>query len=203
MTAPPAESRAVARPTEVIALVGSAGGIRALSHVLAGLPADLEAAVVVVLHLQSGHESLLAGVLARSSALPVKQAGRGDRLQPGHVYVAPPDAHLVVRGDGSLQLDTGPPIHHVRPSADVFLSSLASSHPRRSLAVVLSGTGSDGAAGASAVKAAGGLVLAQDEATSEYFGMPSAAIASGSVDRVLALDEIADAVVGFVRPSLS
>ena len=203
MTVPTAESPSVSPPIEVVALVGSAGGIRALSHVLGALPSDLEAAVVIVVHLQAGHQSVLAEILNRHSALPVKQAARGDRLEPGHVYVAPPDAHLIVRADGALQLDGSPPIHFLRPSADVFLNSLASSHENRALVVVLSGAGSDGAVGAAAVKGAGGFVLAQDQATSEYFGMPSAAIASGVVDRVLALDDIAAAVVGLVRPSLS
>jgi two-component system chemotaxis response regulator CheB len=203
MTVPTAESPSVSPPIEVVALVGSAGGIRALSHVLAALPRGFEAAVVVLVHLQAGHQSVLAEILSRHSVLPVKQAARGDRLEPGHVYVAPPDAHLLVRADGALQLDGGPPIHFLRPSADIFLNSLATSHEDRALVVVLSGAGSDGAAGVTAVKQAGGIVFAQDEATSEYFGMPSAAIASGVVDRVLALDEIATAVVGFVRPSLS
>jgi two-component system, chemotaxis family, protein-glutamate methylesterase/glutaminase len=203
MAAPTAETPARASATDVVALVASAGGIRALTHVLAALPSDLEAAVVVVLHLTAGHPSVLADVLARHSLLPVKQAARGDRLEPGHVYVAPPDAHLVIRADGALQLDGGPPIHFLRPSADVFLNSVASSHDGRALAVVLSGAGSDGAIGVAAVKEAGGMVLAQDQATSEYFGMPAAAIASGAVDRVLALDDIAAAVVEFVRPSLS
>ncbi|HEY3922220.1 MAG TPA: chemotaxis protein CheB [Gaiellaceae bacterium] len=188
---------------DVVALVASAGGIHALGRVLSGLPRDFEAAVVVVLHLQSGQPSMLADVLARRSPLPVKQAVPGDRLEPGHVYVAPPDAHLIMREDGALQLDMSPPIHFLRPSADVFLASLASSHSQRALAVVLSGSGHDGALGATAVKESGGIVLAQDESTSEYFGMPSAAIASGAVDRVLALDDIAAAVVAFVRPSLS
>jgi len=202
--ATPTIDRSVARGAkQVVALVGSAGGLGAFCRVLEQLPADLEAAVVVVLHLRAAYPSMLATILARSSRLPVKQAEAGDLLEPGHVYVAPPDAHLLVRADGCLQLDTQPPIHFLRPSADVLLKSLATTHAAECIAVVFSGTGTDGAAGAVALKATGGVVLAQDEESSEHFGMPSAAIASGAVDQVLALDQIASAVVEFVRPCLS
>ena len=203
MTAPTAERPVSRAANQVIALVGSAGGLRGFVHVLEALPDDLEAAVIVVLHLQASHPSMLATILGRSSRLPVKQAEGGDVLEPGHVYVAPPDAHLVVGGDGNLLLDTRPPVHFLRPSADMLLESLAGAYAGDCMAIVFSGTGSDGAAGAAAVKASGGVVLAQDEASSDYFGMAAAAIASGAVDRVLALDRIAPAVVEFVRPCLS
>jgi two-component system, chemotaxis family, protein-glutamate methylesterase/glutaminase len=202
VTAPIAERTRSRVATQVVALVGSAGGLRGFVHVLGELPDDLGAAVVILLHLQAAHPSMLSTILARSSRLPVKQAEGGDRLEAGHVYVAPPGTHLLVRTDGSLQLDATPPVHFLRPSADVLLESLATAYAADCLAVVFSGTGSDGAAGALALKASGGVVLAQDEESSEYFGMPSAAIASGAVDQVLALDQIAGAVVGFVRPCL-
>ena len=203
MTAPTAERAGTRAAEQVIALVGSAGGLHGFRRVLEELPGDLAAAVVVVMHLQAAHPSMLATILARSSRLPVKQAEGDDTLESGHVYVAPPGAHLLVRADGSLQLDTTPPVHFLRPSADVLLASLASAYAADCMAIVFSGTGTDGAAGAVALKASGGIVLAQDENSSDYFGMPSAAIASGAVDRVLALDQIAGAVVGFVRPCLS
>jgi two-component system chemotaxis response regulator CheB len=200
----PIADRPVARAAgQVIALVGSAGGLRGFTRVLEQLPGDFEAAIVIVLHLQAAHPSMLATILARSSRLPVKQAEAGDVIEAGHVYVAPPAAHLLVAADGTMQLDNRPPIHFLRPSADVLLESLATTYAGDCLAVVFSGTGSDGAAGAAALKDAGGVVLAQDEASSEFFGMPAAAIASGAVAQVLALDRIAPALVEFVRPSLS
>jgi two-component system chemotaxis response regulator CheB len=200
----PIADRPVARAAgQVIALVGSAGGLRGFTRVLEQLPGDVEAAIVIVLHLQAAHPSMLATILARSSRLPVKQAEAGDVIEAGHVYVAPPAAHLLVAADGTMQLDNRPPIHFLRPSADVLLESLATTYAGDCLAVVFSGTGSDGAAGAAALKDAGGVVLAQDEASSEFFGMPAAAIASGAVAQVLALDRIAPALVEFVRPSLS
>jgi two-component system chemotaxis response regulator CheB len=186
-------------PCDAVAIVGSAGGIRAMEEVLGRLPGDLGAAVIIVLHLTPQHRSLLAEILSRKTALAVKQAEDGDDLAPGIVYVAPPDAHLLVTSEGRLRLDHSELVHHVRPSADALLLSIAGEHKGRCLAVILSGTGIDGAAGAAAVKQAGGTVLAQDEATSEHFGMPGAAILAGGVDEVLPVAEIARAVIDFAR----
>lgn len=162
---------------------------------LGSLPADLDGCVLVVIHLTPLAPSLLHTILGRSTELEVGQAFGGAPLEPGIVWVAPPDAHLLVEPDATLRLDDSELVHHVRPSADVLLLSLAQNHRGPCTAVVLSGTGIDGAAGAAAVKRAGGRVLAQDEATSQYFGMPGAAILAGGVDEVLPLDEIAPAVL--------
>jgi two-component system chemotaxis response regulator CheB len=175
--------------------VGSAGGIGALQVVLAGLPADLDASVLVVIHLTPLAPSVLPTILGRATQLRVEQAVDGSALESGVVQVAPPDAHLLLDEDEILRLDHSELVHHVRPSADVLLLSLAQNHRGPCTAIVLSGTGIDGAAGAAAVKRAGGRVLAQDEATSQYFGMPGAAILAGGVDEVLPLDEIASAVL--------
>lgn len=175
--------------------MGSAGGIGALEVIFQALPADLDASVLVVIHLTPQAPSLLPSVLGRWSRLPVAQAEDGMGLDVGRVRVAPPDAHLLVDADETLRLDHSQLVHHVRPSADVLLLSLAQNHRGPCTAIVLSGTGIDGAAGAAAVKQAGGRVLAQDEATSQHFGMPGAAILAGGVDEVLPLDAIAPAVV--------
>ena len=175
--------------------MGSAGGIGALQVVLGGLPANLDASVLVVIHLTPLAPSVLPTILGRSTELRVEQAADSAPLEPGVVQVAPPDAHLLVDETETLRLDHSELIHHVRPSADVLLLSLAQNHRGPCTAIVLSGTGIDGAAGAAAVKRAGGRVLAQDEATSQYFGMPGAAILAGGVDEVLPLDDIASAVL--------
>lgn len=190
------------RDLDVVAIVGSAGAVRAMEWVLSALPPELDAAVLVVLHLTPQHRSLLANVLGRSTKLPVAQALDGEELRTGRVYVAPPDAHLIVTEEATLRLDQSELVHNVRPSADVLLLSLAQNHRGRCITVVLSGTGIDGAAGAAAVKRAGGTVLAQDEASSEYFGMPGAAILAGGVDEVLPLRAIAEAVVASTRSSV-
>ena len=175
--------------------MGSAGGIRALQIVLGALPPDFDAAVLVVIHLAPNTRSLLPEILARATRLPVGPAFDGMPLTPATVAVAPPDAHLLVDDTETLRLDLSQLVHHVRPSADALLLSLAQNHAGPLAAIVLSGTGIDGAAGAAAVKRAGGLVLAQDEETSQYFGMPGAAILAGGVDEVLSLDAIAPSVI--------
>lgn len=186
-----------ARLVDVVAIVGSAGGIVAMEAVLECLPRDLDAAVLVVIHLTPGHPSLLARILGRHTDMAVREATAGDVLEPSTVYVAPPDAHLVVTADGRLSLERSELVHHVRPSADALLLSMAHEYRGRCFAIVLSGTGIDGAAGAAAVHQAGGWVVAQDEATSQHFGMPGAAILAGGVDAVLSLEMIGPAVVDF------
>jgi two-component system chemotaxis response regulator CheB len=136
--------------------------------------------------------------MARITPLEVKQAEEGDKLLPGHVYIAPPDYHLVVNSNGTLSLNHSDVVHFVRPSAEMLFESVAASYGERSIAVVLTGSGSDGEMGVKAVKGRNGTVIAQDEQTSEYFGMPGAAIATHSVDFVLPLEDIAPALVTLV-----
>ena len=128
----------------------------------------------------------------------MKQAEDGDRIEPGTVYIAPPDNHLLANADGSLSLTQTELVHFVRPSADLLFESVAASFRDRAIAVVLTGSGADGAMGVRAIKKMGGTVIAQDEETSEFFAMPSAAIATGQVDFVLPLEEIRPALVTLV-----
>jgi len=195
----------VARPEgapafEIVAVASSAGGLAALTSVLSGLPQGFPAAVVLVQHLDPRHKTLLADMLGRRTELRVKMAEEGDHLTGGSVFIAPPNYHLLVNPDGSLSLSQSELIHFLRPSADVLFESVAASFPARAIAVVRSGTGSDGARGVQAIKKTGGTVIAQDEDTSEFFGMPSAAIGTGSVDIVLPLALIPSALVGLVQP---
>ena len=140
----------------------------------------------------------MADILNRQSRLPIKQAEEGDRLQPGSVFIAPPDRHLLVNADGSLSLSRTELVHFVRPSADLLFESVAASFKDRAIAVMLTGTGSDGATGVQAIKKMGGTVIAQDEGTSEFFGMPGAAIQTGVVDFVLPLKEIGPALMQLI-----
>jgi two-component system chemotaxis response regulator CheB len=183
---------------DVVALAASAGGLTALSQVLSALPSDFPAAVVVVQHLDPRHRSLMADILSRRTSLRVKQAEEGDILNSAMVYIAPPNRHLLVNPDGTLSLSQSELVHFVRPSADLLFESVAASHKDRAIAVVLTGTGSDGAMGVQAIKKMGGTVIVQDEKTSEFFGMPAAAIQTGNADFILPLDEIASALVTLV-----
>jgi len=152
----------------------------------------------VVQHLDPRHRSLMADILSRRTPLRVKQAEEGEQIGPATVYIAPPNRHLLVNSDGTLSLTQSQLVHFLRPSADLLFESVAASYGERAIAVVLTGTGSDGAMGVQAIKKMGGTVIAQDETTAEFFGMPSAAIQSGSVDFVLPLDEIPTALVTLV-----
>jgi two-component system chemotaxis response regulator CheB len=187
-------------PFEVVALAASAGGLPALSKVLAALPADLRAAVLIVQHLDPRHRSLMADLLGRRTALPVKEAEEGDQLAAGAVFVAPPNRHLLVNPDKTLSLSQSELVHFLRPSADLLFESVAACYRERAIAVVLTGTGSDGTMGVQAIKKMGGTVIAQDEPSSDFFGMPGAAIQTGSVDFILPLDEIAPALLTLVGP---
>jgi len=184
---------------DVVAMAASAGGLNALGRVLAELPGDFPAAVVVVQHLDPRHRSLMADILSRRTPLQVSEAQEGDRLNPGRVYIAPPNRHLLVNTDGSLTLTQSELVHFVRPSADLLFESVAASYKARCIAVVLTGSGGDGAMGVGAVKKMGGTVIAQDEATSEFWGMPGAAVKTGSVDFVLPLEEIPTALTMLVK----
>ncbi|HEY2337671.1 MAG TPA: chemotaxis protein CheB [Burkholderiales bacterium] len=179
---------------EIVALAASAGGLKALTDVLAALPAGFPAALVVVQHLDPRHRSLMADILSRRTPLQVRQAAEGDRLSPGAVFVAPPDRHLLVNPDGSLSLTRTELVHFSRPSADLLFESVAASYRERAIGVILSGSGSDGAMGVQAIKKTGGTLIVQDPASAEFAGMPEAARKTGLADFVLPLDEISGAL---------
>ena len=179
------------RPVSVIGIVSSTGGPPMLKRVLEHLPALYPIPILVVQHMAAGFTESLGVWLDRAVPLPVRTAEDGAPLEPG-VWLAPDGFHLVLEGS-RLTLDdtvyTGP---H-RPSGDVLLHSLARSVGRAGVAVVLTGMGRDGAAGAAAVKQAGGVAIAQDEASSVIYGMPKAAVEAG-VDVVMTPEEIATAL---------
>lgn len=184
---------------KVIALCASAGGINALGEVLSGLNADFKSAIVIVQHIARQYPSQLANILSRRTSLTVKQAESGDQLIPGHVYIAPPDQHLLINPDQTLSLSHAELVNFLRPSADLLLESLAASVKDHAIAVILTGTGSDGAMGIQAIKKMDGFVIAQDETTSEYFGMPKAAIKTECVDKIVPLSEIASFLINLVE----
>src|SRR5881396_3184722 len=183
---------------DVVALAASAGGLAALGAVLSGLPDDFPAALVIVQHLDPRHRSLMADILSRRTRLTVKQAAEADTLGPGIVYIAPPNRHLLVNPDATLTLAQSELVHFVRPSADLLFESVAASFRQRAIAVVLTGTGSDGTMGVKAIKKMDGTVIVQNERSAEFFGMPGAAMQTGSADFVLPLEKISSALVTLV-----
>lgn len=183
---------------QLVAIAASAGGLSALTTILREIPAEFPVPIAVVQHVDPTHRSLVASILARRTALTVKQAEAHEHLLAGVVYVAPPGSHMLIGDDRNVQLTYTEPVHHVRPCADQLFESAARVFGTV-IGVILSGTGTDGAVGAVAIKNAGGALIAQDEASAAFFGMPQAAIAMGVVDFVLPLDKIAPALIALAR----
>jgi two-component system, chemotaxis family, protein-glutamate methylesterase/glutaminase len=182
--------RSDSKPYGIVAVAASAGGITALGRLLGGLPKDFAVPVVMVQHLDPRHETIIADVLGRRTPLPVRLAAEGDLPEPGNVYIAPPNRHLLVSVERTLTLSSSELVHFVRPSADLLFESVAASYGPEAIACVLTGTGSDGAMGASAVRQRGGTVIAEDPELAEFKGMPGAVVAAGVVDFILPLEEI-------------
>jgi two-component system chemotaxis response regulator CheB len=191
------EGAAARLPAAVVGIGASAGGVEALSTLIGQLPADIDAAILVVLHVSARGPSVLPDILSRSGALDAAHAVDGEPLERGRVYVAPPDRHLVLRGAHVRVLD-GPKENGVRPGIDVLFRSLAQSFGARAVAVVLSGMLDDGTAGARAIKQAGGKVLVQDPREAVFPAMPASAAAFADPDRVAGLKELAGAVAAIV-----
>jgi two-component system chemotaxis response regulator CheB len=134
-------------------------------------------------------------------SLAVKQAQEGDQLRPGEVYIAPPNHHLLVNPDATIELSKTELVHFVRPSADLLFESVAASFKERAIAVILTGKGKDGASGIKAIKKMGGKAIAQDQTSSDSFGMPGNAIDTGCIDWILPLNEIATTLLNLTMNS--
>jgi len=193
------EGAGASPPVPIVGVGASAGGLEAFKVLLQHLPADTGMAFVLVQHLDPHRESMLVELLARQTRMPVAEAVDGTSVEPNHVYVIPPDRNLGVL-HGELQLlkaSTGE--DHKRLPVDFLFRSLAEDAGPAAIGVILSGTASDGTLGQKAIKAAGGITFAQDEASAQYFGMPGNAIATGSVDFVLPPAEIAEELTRIAR----
>lgn len=189
---------APALPARVIGIAASAGGVEALRRVVADLPADLAAAICVVLHLPAAGRSLLAPILARDGPLAAVVAEDGQLLRCGVIYVAPADRHLLVRRH-AIELSRGPKENGVRPAADPMFRSLARSWGAAGIGVVLSGALGDGSAGSVWLAGAGAAVIVQDPADAIVRGMPESAIAATSPEYAVPLAEIGELLGRLVR----
>ena len=186
----------------IVGIGASAGGLEAVSRLLGGLPANTGMAFVLVQHLDPTRASLLPEILQKVTSMPVVQARDRLLIAPNSVYIIPPNTHMTVRGR-SLRLVPRPTGVHAM-SVNCFLTSLAEECGNQAVAVILSGTASDGALGVQAIKSEGGVVFAQDEQSSGFFGMPESAAATGVVDFVLPPEKIAEELASMSRhPALS
>ena len=182
--------RLAARPCELVVVGGSAGGIRAAAQLLAALPAEFPASMLLVLHRSPTHDTPLWRVLDARGPLTVRRAVDGATITPGRVLIAPPDRHLLVQ-DGHVHLDDGPRVNGFRPAVDPLFWSAAEVFGPRVVGVVLSGWMADATAGLRAIKEHGGLALVQDPVEAPAWGMPRNAIANVAVDGVLPVGAMA------------
>lgn len=179
----------------VVVLAASTGGPATVMRLAPGFTRDFPAAVFLVQHMPASFTTQYAAQLAEFTSIRVKEAEANESVQPGTLYICPGGQHLRVAATGRIQLDSASGrIGGYLPNIDITLESVAAFAGPLSIAAILTGMGNDGALGAKAVKSAGGLVLAQDEATSVIFGMPAEAIKVGAVDQVLGLDDIYPAI---------
>lgn len=183
---------------DIVAIGASAGGLKALSEVLSGLPADLPVPILIVEHLDPRHKSLMAEILQRHCKMKVKEAENDETIQQSTIYIAPPNKHMLV-SSGKIALTSSAFVHFTRPSIDLLFESVAADFEDKAIGIILTGTGKDGSMGIKAIKEKSGTTIAQDEKTSEHFGMPQSAIATGSVDFILPLQDIASAISALVR----
>jgi two-component system, chemotaxis family, protein-glutamate methylesterase/glutaminase len=179
---------------EIVAIGASTGGPQALRAIISRLPACFPLPVLVVQHTTAGYSNTLVDWLRVGTRLHVRVAEDGEPLEPGRVYIAPTERHLVVQGRHVSLLDDAPVSLH-RPSATVLFRSVAHAFGARSIGVLLTGMGDDGAIGLSEMKAAGAVTIAQDEASSVVFGMPAEAIRLGAANSVLPLQRIPAALL--------
>jgi len=179
-----------ARAPRLVVVGVSLGGMHALKTLLAGMPSDFPWPLAIAQHRSPDSDDLLAGLLQVQTPLPVADAWDKEPIQPGRVYLAPPDYHLLVE-PGYFSLSRDEPVSNSRPSIDVLFESAADAYGAGVIAVVLTGANADGARGAARIKARGGCVIVQDPATAENPTMPQAALAAAAVDAVLPLEAIA------------
>src|SRR5437879_1485971 len=191
----PAPTSGLDQRFPVVVLAASTGGPATVMRIGPGFTADFPAAVILVQHMPAAFTTQYAAQLAEFTGIRVKEAEANESLQPGTLYICPGGQHLRITPTGRIQLDgTSGRINGYLPSIDATMESVAAFAGPLSIAGILTGMGNDGAQGAKAIKTAGGLVLAQDEATSVIFGMPAEAIKTGAVDQVLSIDDIYPAI---------
>ncbi len=184
-------------PFPVVGIGASAGGLEAVSEFLSAMPSDSGMAFVLVQHLPPDHHSVMAEILAKRTTMPVKEVSDGMAIEIDHVYVIRP-GHVLTIANGHLHL--GPPLDGPRAAnrpVDDFFKSLAQEQRERAIAIIMSGMGSNGTQGAQAVKAVGGLCIAQDPESAQFSSMPRHMIDSGNTDSILRPTEVPEVLLAY------
>jgi two-component system chemotaxis response regulator CheB len=180
------------RDIDAVAIGASAGGVEVLSVLLSSLPASCRASFFIVMHIPRERPSMLPQVFGARCALPVREAEDKEPVQPGTVYFAPPDYHLLLDRGPTLALSSDEPVHFSRPSIDVLFDSAADIYDSRLLGLILTGANQDGAEGLAAVGRAGGRTVVQEPGGAAVPFLPEAALQEGPVDFVLSLAQLQD-----------
>lgn len=180
----------------IVAVASSTGGTEALKSFFKQLPEEIPT-ILVVQHMPPVFTKAFSQTLNQNLPFPVKEAVHGEKIKNGTVYIAPGDFHMEIVKEGilSIGLNKKPPLHSVRPAADILMKSVAPVFGARAIGVILTGMGKDGADGMLHIKKNGGTTFAQDEATSLVFGMPKEAIALGAIDKICPIDKIGHQVL--------
>ena len=178
----------------------SAGGIEAVVHLLSTLPARFPLPIVLVQHLHKDQDGSLVRFYRGRTRLKVEEAEEKERIQPGYVYVAPPDYHLLLERDETFSLSLDDKVNYSRPSIDVLFESAADVYGPRLVGILMTGANHDGALGLQRIKAYGGLAVVEDPATAKFPEMPRSALACTDVDYVLSLDALSKFLLTFADP---
>jgi two-component system chemotaxis response regulator CheB len=187
---------------EAVVIGSSAGGIKALSSVLAALPREFPLPIIIVQHLHPHSDSYLAHILEKKSELKVKQADEKETINEGVVYIAPPNYHLLIEEDRTFSLSIERPVNFARPSVDVLFETAIYAYQEKLIGIILTGANNDGGQGAKKIKQAGGYIIAQDPTTAEAEAMPKAAIAATKVDKILPIEQIGPYLLHLVNRSI-
>lgn len=195
---PMKEEKSIPASFPIVAIGASAGALDALKKFFNAMPAQSGIAFIVIVHLDPTHTSHLPELLGQQTTMPVSQVQDVESVSPNHVYLIPPNKLMTLQGS-CLHLEEATARPHIPMPIDHFLSSLAANQQDRAVGIILSGTGSDGTLGLKEIKAAGGLVMAQQPDTAAYDGMPTNAIATGLVDRVLPVEAMPTALLDYIE----
>ncbi|MBD2445772.1 chemotaxis response regulator protein-glutamate methylesterase [Nostoc sp. FACHB-152] len=196
-------TRTKIEPVDVVAIGVSTGGPNALAILLSEIPADFSVPILIVQHMPPMFTKLLAERLSSKCQIPVEEAVPGVVLKPGQAWIAPGDFHMIVQRNANavqLALHQAPPENSCRPSVDVLLRSVAQVYGAAAIAVILTGMGQDGLHGCRCIREAGGQVLAQDQASSVVWGMPSFVVNAGLADQTVPLKQMAGEIMQRLHP---
>ncbi len=186
---------------EAVVIGSSAGGIKALTTLLAALPSEFPLPIIIVQHLYPHSGSRLAQILEKQSHLKVKEADEKEKIVNGMVYVAPPNYHLLIEDDRTFSLSVEGHVNYARPSVDVLFETAAEVYRNRVIGIILTGANNDGNFGVKKIKDKGGYLVVQDPDTAEADSMPRAAIAATKVDKILPMKQIGPYLLQLVNRS--